>query len=179
MQLKKISHGVRWSCAVGMVGAAVLASNPVLAADDTPAAAPAPPGAASTITGKSPAEVVASAPKGSLKNPFNPSQQDKVAQGHELFMSYSCSGCHGGTGGGGMCPQLNGDVWFFGMEDDTLFRLIALGSVDLQKQGFSHLGGPGMPMPPFGGIIKSDEQLWDIITWIRSVYKGDPKKKFW
>jgi len=131
------------------------------------------------ITGKTPAEVVANAAKGSLKNPYNPTQQDIVAQGHELFMSYSCNGCHGGTGGGGICPQLNGDVWFFGMADDTLFRLVALGSVELEKQDFAHLAGPGTPMPPFGNIINSDDELWKMITWIRSIYKGDPKKKTW
>ena len=79
-----------------------------------------------------------------------------------------------------MCPPLNGDVWFFGIQDDTLFRLVTLGSLDLQKHGFEHLGGPsGMPMPPFGTLIKSDEELWKILTWIRSIYKGDPKKKTW
>ena len=24
-----------------------------------------------------------------------------------------------------------------------------------------------------------DEELWKILTWVRSVYKGDPKKKTW
>ncbi len=154
-----------------------------------PSAAPAAPAApTSPVSAASPAspgvmtpeQRVQSAPKGSLKNPYSPSQEDIVAQGHELFQSYSCSGCHGGTGGGGMCPPLTGDVWFYGIDDDTLFRLITLGSLDLQKAGFEHLGGPtGMPMPPFGGLIKSDTELWQIITWIRSVYKGDPKKKTW
>jgi mono/diheme cytochrome c family protein len=133
---------------------------------------------ASAITGKTPAQVVADAPRGSLKNPFT-GQEDKIAQGHELFMSYSCSGCHGGTGGGGMCPQVNGDVWFYGIDDDVLFRLVTLGSLEMDKAGFAHLGGPGLQMPPFGTLIKSDEELWKIISWIRSIYKGDPKKKFW
>jgi mono/diheme cytochrome c family protein len=133
---------------------------------------------ASAIKGKTPAQVVADAPRGSLKNPFT-GQEDKIAQGHELFMSYSCSGCHGGTGGGGMCPQINGDVWFYGMDDDVLFRLVTLGSLEMDKAGFAHLGGPGLQMPPFGTLIKSDEELWKIISWIRSIYKGDPKKKFW
>jgi mono/diheme cytochrome c family protein len=126
-----------------------------------------------------PAQRVQNAPKGSLKNPYNPSQQDIVSQGHDLFQSYSCSGCHGGTGGGGMCPPVNGEVWFYGLEDDTLFRLITLGSLGMDKAGFAHLGGPGLQMPPFGEIIKSDDEVWKILTWIRSVYKGDPKKKFW
>jgi len=126
----------------------------------------------------SPAERVKSAPRGTLKNPYT-GQADKIAAGHELFMSYSCNGCHGGTGGGGICPQINGDVWFYGLDDDTLFRLITLGSVEMQKAGFERLGGPGLQMPPFGQIIKSDDELWQIIAWIRSIYAGDPKKKNW
>ena len=140
-------------------------------------AAPAADGPQSgTMT---PTQRAASAPKGSLKNPYATTQADIVAQGHELFQSYSCSGCHGGTGGGGMCPPVNGEVWFYGLEDDTLFRLVTLGSVGMDNQGFQHLGGPGLQMPPFGDLIKSDDELWKILTWIRSVYKGDPKKKFW
>jgi mono/diheme cytochrome c family protein len=148
------------------LAASLVMSDPSAAAD----------GGAATVTS---AQRVQSAPKGSLKNPYNPSQEDIVSQGHELFQSYSCSGCHGGTGGGGMCPPVNGDVWFYGLEDDTLFRLVTLGSLGMDKAGFAHLGGPGLQMPPFGDIIKSDDELWKILTWIRSVYKGDSKKKFW
>jgi mono/diheme cytochrome c family protein len=138
------------------------------------AAAPAP------SSGKSPTDVVKDAPKGSLKNPYT-GQDDKIAQGHELFMSYSCNGCHGGTGGGGMCPPINGDIWFYGIDDDTLFRLITLGTLDLQKAGYERLGGNAgsLQMPPFGALIKSDDELWKIIAWIRSIYTGDPKKKTW
>jgi len=160
----------------------VLCCTLFVACSQTVSVAADPPAESSAAkpTGKSPADVVKDAPKGTLKNPYSPDQEDIVKQGHELFMSYSCSGCHGGTGGGGMCPPLTGDVWFFGIGDDALFRLVTLGSADLQKAGFEHLGGPtGMPMPPFGGILKSDDELWKILTWVRSVYKGDPKKKTW
>ena len=54
-----------------------------------------------------------------------------------------------------------------------------VGSLEMDKAGFAHLGGPGLQMPPFGTLIKSDEELWKILAWIRSIYKGDPKKKFW
>jgi mono/diheme cytochrome c family protein len=149
---------------------------PVARSADPPALAPAPAAAAaSTMT---PQARVDASPKGSLKNPYN-NQDDKIAEGHELFMSYGCNGCHGGTGGGGMCPQINGDVWFYGLEDDTLFRLITLGSVGMQQQGFARLGGPGLQMPPYGQIIKTDDELWKILAWVRSIYKGDPKKKTW
>jgi mono/diheme cytochrome c family protein len=147
------------------------------AADAATASAPA--AAAASGGTMTPSQSAASAPKGSLKNPYKTTQTNIVNQGHELFQSYSCSGCHGGTGGGGMCPPVNGEVWFYGLEDDTLFRLVTLGSVGMDKAGFSHLGGPGLQMPPFGDLIKTDDELWKILTWIRSVYKGDPKKKFW
>jgi|SRR5271170_4594868 len=151
---------------------AALSSQEALAAD-TPAA---PAASAGVMT---PIQRAESAPRGSLKNPYNPTQADRVAEGRELFQSYSCSGCHGGTGGGGMCPPVNGEVWFYGLADDTLFRLITIGSLGMQEQGFDRLGGPGLQMPPFGALIKSDDELWKILTWIRSVYKGDPAQKFW
>jgi len=138
---------------------------------DAPAATPATPPLLKTVQ---------STPKGQLKNPYSPSNEAIVADGKKLFFSYSCNGCHGGTGGGGMCPQLNGDVWFWGIDDDALFRLVATGSVGMQNAGFTHLGGTmGLQMPPFGELIKSDDELWKILTWVRSIYKGDPKKKTW
>jgi mono/diheme cytochrome c family protein len=154
----------------------VALSNSEASAADSPAAPSAAAPAATTMT---PLQRAQSAPKGSLKNPYNPSQADRVAEGKELFQSYSCSGCHGGTGGGGMCPPVNGEVWFYGIDDDVLFRLITFGSVEMEKQGFARLGGAGLQMPPFGALIKTDDDVWKILTWIRSVYKGDPKRKFW
>jgi mono/diheme cytochrome c family protein len=158
--------------------AAVLSSE-VLAVDTPPAPAAAPAAVAPAGAPMTPLQRAQGAPKGTLKNPYNPSQADRVAEGHELFQSYSCSGCHGGTGGGGMCPPVNGEVWFYGIDDDVLFRLITFGSVEMEKQGFARLGGPGLQMPPFGALIKTDDDVWKILTWIRSVYKGDPKRKTW
>jgi hypothetical protein len=62
-------------------------------------------------------------------------------------------------------------VWIYGKDGDTLFRLIALGTVDLQKEGYTRKGSENVvgPMPPFGGIVKSTDDLWKIIAWIRSV----------
>ena len=129
---------------------------------------------------KTPAQVVQDAPKGTLKNPYNPSQQDKVQQGRDLFMSYSCSGCHGGTGGGGMCPPVTNDTWVYGGDDDTLFRLVALGSDELQRAGYSRIGQENVvgPMPPMGGIVKSADDLFKMIAFIRAHYDGDPAYKY-
>jgi hypothetical protein len=78
MQLTKIRFFPLLACSVGFTAA--LLSPLTATADDA------------AVTGKSPAEVVQSAPKGTLKNPYNPSQQDKVTQGHELFRrDTSCS----------------------------------------------------------------------------------------
>jgi mono/diheme cytochrome c family protein len=120
--------------------------------------------------GGSPAETAKTAEKGSLKSPY--SDYASVApEGHKIFMAAGCNGCHGGTGGGGMGPPLTNQVWVYGKDDDTLFRLIALGSDELQKQGYSRKGSENVvgPMPAMGTVVKSDDDLWKIIAWIRSV----------
>ena len=52
-----------------------------------------------------------------------------------------------------------------------LFRLVTLGSVDLEKQGYKRLsyGTVHAPMPAMGATIKSADQLWKIIAFIRSI----------
>jgi len=127
-----------------------------------------------------PVDLVKETPKGKLSNPYKDTQTDIVAQGETLFRSYSCSGCHGGTGGGGMCPPLTNDTWVYGGDDDTLFRLVTLGSDELQKAGYMRTGHENVvgPMPPFGSIIKSSDDLWKMIAFIRAHYDGDPGYKF-
>ncbi|HEX7770352.1 MAG TPA: c-type cytochrome, partial [Dokdonella sp.] len=95
---------------------------------------------------------------------------------------YSCNGCHGGGGGGGMCPPLTNDVWVYDGDDDTLFRLVTLGSDELQKAGYSRHGSENVvgPMPPFGTLIKSSDDLFRILTFVRSKYSAnaDPHYKY-
>jgi mono/diheme cytochrome c family protein len=120
--------------------------------------------------GGSPLETARNAAKGSLKSPY--ADYASVAEeGHQKYMAAGCNGCHGGGGGGGMGPPLTNEVWVYGKDDDTLFRLIALGSDELQKQGYSRKGSENVvgPMPAQGTIVKSDDDLWKIIAWIRSV----------
>jgi len=127
-----------------------------------------------------PADLVKSTPKGKLVNPYKDNQADITAQGEKLFQKYSCSGCHGGGGGGGMCPPLTNDTWVYGGDDDTLFRLVTLGSDELQKAGYVRKGSENVvgPMPPMGGVVKSADDLWKLLTFIRSKYNGDPAYKF-
>lgn len=135
---------------------------------------------AATGANLSPVDLVDKSPKGSLKNPYTDAMPAVVARGEALFQSSSCSVCHGAKGGGGLCPPLTNDVWVYGGDDDTLFRLVTLGSDQLQKQGYTRTGHESMvaSMPAFGGAIANADDLWAIITFIRSQYAGDPQKKF-
>jgi mono/diheme cytochrome c family protein len=125
-------------------------------------------GAAEMMT---PIERLATTPKGQLKSPYT-EVASVAAEGHKIYLKLDCNGCHGGGGGGGMAPPLTNPVWIYGKDDDTLFRLIALGTGEaFRKQGYTRKGSEAVvgPMPPFGEAIKTDDDLWKIIAWIRSV----------
>jgi mono/diheme cytochrome c family protein len=159
----------------GCVGVSILTALAYSLESATAADAP-------DLTTIKPADFIAKIPKGQLKNPYKDSQADIVAQGQQLFLSYGCSGCHGGGGGGGMCPPLTNDIWVYGGDDDTLYRLVTLGSDGLQKLGYVRKGHENVvgPMPTFGGIIKNADDLWKIMAFIRSKYspKSDPAYKY-
>ena len=125
-----------------------------------------------------PLDLIKATPKGGLHNPYNDKIAEMADAGHKKYLSFSCNGCHGGGGGGGMCVPLTNDTWVYGPDDDTLFRLVALGSVDLTKAGYKRIKSETVvgPMPPFGGIIKTSDDLWKVITFIRSVSPGSEKK---
>jgi mono/diheme cytochrome c family protein len=127
--------------------------------------------AAETMT---PLARVFSTPKGQLKSPY-PDVAEVADEGYKIYKSLDCGGCHGGGGGGGMAAPLTNPVWIYGDEDDTLFRLITLGTGSLSldgafpNQGFVRKGSEAVvgPMPPYGEIIQSEDDLWKIIAWIR------------
>jgi mono/diheme cytochrome c family protein len=119
-----------------------------------------------------PLDLIKATPKGGLHNPYNDTIKEIAEVGKKKYLSFGCNGCHGGGGGGGMCPPLTNDTWIYGGDDDTLFRLIALGSVELTKQtGYKRVKSEIVvgPMPFFGGIIKTSDDLWKVIAFIRSV----------
>ena len=100
-------------------------------------------------------------------------------EGHKKYLSFSCNGCHGGGGGGGMCPPLTNETWVYSPDDDTLFRLITLGSDGLKQAGYTRVHSEVVvgPMPPFGGIIKTIDDLWKVISFIRSVNPNSIKNE--
>ena len=71
-----------------------------------------------------PFERAAGTPRGQLHSPY--ADFASVAEeGHKIYLSHDCNGCHGGGGGGGMAAPLTNEVWIYGDDDDTLFRVIA------------------------------------------------------
>ncbi|MDO9394555.1 MAG: c-type cytochrome [Methylotenera sp.] len=132
---------------------------------------------------KSPLDVAAAAAKGTLKNPYSYTTMnpDLVEAGKRKYMGVSCNGCHGGNGGGGMCPPLSNETWVFGADDDTLFRLIALGSDELMKQGYTRKGRENVvgPMPAQGALVKTEDDMWRIIYFIRGNFRGEAKNIKW
>ena len=119
-----------------------------------------------------PTELVAKVPPGQLHSPYP--DYAKLAKEEDLVKQFrlpGCNECHGGGGGGGMCPALSQGAWFWGNTDDVLFRLITLGSQGIEKQGFDRIqyGTVHAPMPPMGFSIKTSDDLWKIIAFIRSI----------
>ncbi len=124
-----------------------------------------------------PTELVKQVPVGDLHSPY-PDYKKLAKDDPKLinqFLLPGCDGCHGGDGGGGMCPALGEGVWMWGNTDDVLFRLITLGSQGLKKEGFHRIqwGTVKGWMPPMGSTIKTSDQLWKIIAWIRSINPPD------
>ncbi len=120
-----------------------------------------------------PVDLVAKVPPGELHSPY-PDYAKLAKDDPDLVKKFrlpGCNECHGGGGGGGMCPALTQGVWFWGNTDDVLFRLVTLGSAALEKSGFTRItyGSVHAPMPPMGFTIKTSDELWKIIAFIRSI----------
>ncbi|HEU4733483.1 MAG TPA: cytochrome c [Kofleriaceae bacterium] len=114
--------------------------------------------------GESAAKVSPSGERAS-SNPFSKSAE-AVLEGRKLYLKNGCSGCHGMGGGGGMGKPLIDDEWKFGSDDQTLFKLIR-GEI------------PQQTMPNAIGKSLTDDEVWKVLLYVRSVYAGDPSKINW
>jgi mono/diheme cytochrome c family protein len=66
--------------------------------------------------------------------------------GRRLFLKMNCYGCHGGRGGGGMCPSLrDGDA------DEDVIR-----------------EGTDSGMPAFGRLL-TEQEISDLVAYIESM----------
>jgi mxaJ protein len=131
------------------------AKQAAVGAIPVPPEAPAPAPGAKAGTGAS---------SDTKKNPFT-DKEDGIAAGKKLYIQVGCQGCHGGGGGGGMAASLIDDNWKFGSDDETLFKLIK-GQI------------PEQTMPTVYSTLP-DEQVWQILAFIRTLYIGDPAKRNW
>ncbi|MCW0374176.1 MULTISPECIES: cytochrome c [Xanthomonas] len=148
------------------------------AATPEPAAAPAPapasapaataPAAAAPAAAPAPAAAVTPIPKG----PPVKVTPELVAEGKALFNSAGCTACHGGTGGGGMCPPLTNDIWVYGSDDDTLRTLITEGTAGMTAHGKTRIGHEKVvgQMPPFGPVLKPGDTE-KLLAFIHSINK--------
>jgi cytochrome c oxidase cbb3-type subunit 3 len=98
------------------------------------------------------------------KNPFVGNAQ--AAKAGESQFRANCAFCHGlGARGGGRGPDLTRAQKMHGSADGDLFRTI-------------NQGVPGTAMPPNGatqqGVGMTEEEIWQVITYIRSVEKKAP-----
>lgn len=111
-------------------------------------------------------KVTEAVPDRTLKgNPFAKSAM-AVIEGKKLFAKNGCPGCHGLGGGGGMGKPLIDDEWRFGSDDETLSKLIR-GQI------------PNQTMPNTFGKTLTEDEVWKILTYVRSIYAGDPSKIDW
>lgn len=98
------------------------------------------------------------------KNPYN-GNADIIKKGESLYMT-GCSGCHGHNAEGKLGPGLADDYWTYprNATDQGLFELL-----------FG--GANGMMGPQY--VNFSSDQMLQIMAYLRSIYKGDPKKAEW
>jgi mono/diheme cytochrome c family protein len=87
-----------------------------------------------------------------------------IKEGKALYTLYGCPACHN-SHGGRMAPPVSDDVWVFAGDDETLFKLIKGELPDqAMPQAYAHL---------------SDDQVWKILAFVRSEYRGDPSRIEW
>lgn len=109
-------------------------------------------------------ETRASAEKNEERNPYT-GDAAAIEQGRKLWRKTGCYSCHGGVAEGGVGPSLIDDQWIYIPTDKTLFKTIAEGRKGTVMVGWSKELDP--------------DQIWKVIAYIRSLYKGDPAKIIW
>ena len=81
-----------------------------------------------------------------------------LAQGQTLYTAYNCQGCHA-QGGGHIGPPLMDDQWRYGSRPEQVYATLVQG----RPNG----------MPAFG-VRLSDEQVWQLVAYVRSLSGRQP-----
>lgn len=112
--------------------------------------------------------LIASSAVGADRNPF--AGDPKAAQAGEFEFRINCAFCHGlGARGGGRGPDLTRAQKRHGSSDADLFQNISNG-----------ISGTAMPANGTNGqgVGMTDEEIWQIITYLRSIEVKAPAKPF-
>ena len=91
-----------------------------------------------------------------LRNPYE-GNAAVAATGAKLYVAYNCIDCHGADGSGAMGPSLADGRWHFGGSAAEVYESIYQGRPD--------------GMPAWGSLLSS-EQIWTLVTYVRSLEKG-------
>ncbi len=77
-----------------------------------------------------------------------------VAEGHKLFLSMNCAGCHGYGAKGGMGPNLTDSYWRYGGTPALIYKSI----LDGRPQGM-----------PEWGVSLPRRSIWQLVAYIQSL----------
>ncbi|NMI26052.1 hypothetical protein DYQ48_03950 [Xanthomonas hortorum] len=156
--------------------AAPPAANTPVPATGTAAPAAATAGVPNPAAGPAPDPATAPAPPAAVvpipKGPEVKVTPELIAEGKKIYFSAGCNACHGGTGGGGMCPPLTNDIWVYGSDDDTLRALISEGTAAMITHGKTRVGHEKVvgQMPPFAPVLKPGDTE-KLLAFIHSINK--------
>lgn len=109
------------------------------------------------VVGQSAATVSAKAP-----NPAS-SDSNAVAEGHKLFISMNCAGCHGYDAKGGMGPNLTDTYWRYGGTPAQIYQSIASG----RPKG----------MPSWEKKLPASS-IWELTAYIQSLGGSFPANAY-
>jgi cytochrome c oxidase cbb3-type subunit III len=95
-------------------------------------------------------------------NPYGHDPQ-AVAEGHKLFISMNCAGCHGYGATGGMGPNLTDHYWRYGGAPVSMFKSIYEG----RPQG----------MPAWNPALPPQD-IWKLVAYVQSLGGSFPPDSF-
>jgi cytochrome c oxidase cbb3-type subunit III len=112
---------------------------------------PAPPSPINPV-----GDLAGAAPQPAAAEKANPLANDPsaVAEGHKLFISMNCAGCHGYDAKGGMGPNLTDTYWRYGGTPERLYQTI--------------LNGRPKGMPAWG-VALPPQHIWQLVAYIQSL----------
>ncbi len=97
-------------------------------------------------------------------NPYK-DNLEAIKEGKALWAKTGCYSCHGGKAEGGVGPNLTDDTWIYKPTDKTLFKTISKGRSGTTMVGWDK--------------ELNREEIWKVISYIRSLYSGSSSKIIW